>query len=260
MWDRPGASYGRSMTARSITDHHRPGDGRPARRRLPPLLLRLRRRRRTLRRRRLLRPAAPDVALPAPGTGRRRSPRQLRSIAEGPVDIDVVRTIPTATGFVTEHVETQHTPDRRDDRPAPPPVRGATTAASRAVTTYCNGGWDDELRARHAAEAPMIRPDDRDDRPCSYRHVHRNRRRELRALLRTRPSPPPCPCRCSRPPTCSPGERVLDVACGTGLIARLAAALRRPAAPSPGIDLAPDMIDVARAATDPGRAIDWHVG
>jgi hypothetical protein len=27
-----------------------------------------------------------------------------------------------------------------------------------AVTTYCNGGWDDELRARHAAEAPMIRP------------------------------------------------------------------------------------------------------
>jgi hypothetical protein len=28
----------------------------------------------------------------------------------------------------------------------------------RAVTTYCNGGWNDELRARHAAEAPMIRP------------------------------------------------------------------------------------------------------
>ena len=27
-----------------------------------------------------------------------------------------------------------------------------------AVTTYCNGGWDDELRARHAAEAPMVRP------------------------------------------------------------------------------------------------------
>jgi len=26
-----------------------------------------------------------------------------------------------------------------------------------AVTTYCNGGWNAELRARHAAEAPMIR-------------------------------------------------------------------------------------------------------
>ena len=82
---------------------------------------------------------------------------QLRSIAEGPVEIDVVRTIPTATGFVTEHVETQQTPG------------GVMTARRihlcevvddriRAVTTYCNGGWDDELRARHAAEAPMIRP------------------------------------------------------------------------------------------------------
>ena len=36
---------------------------------------------------------------------------QLRAIAEGPVEIEVVRTLPTATGFVTEHVETQHTPD-----------------------------------------------------------------------------------------------------------------------------------------------------
>ena len=27
------------------------------------------------------------------------------------------------------------------------------------VVGYCNGGWDEELRARHAAEAPMLRPD-----------------------------------------------------------------------------------------------------
>ncbi len=27
-----------------------------------------------------------------------------------------------------------------------------------AVTTYCNGGWDEEHRAQHAAEAPMVRP------------------------------------------------------------------------------------------------------
>ena len=58
---------------------------------------------------------------------------------------------------MTEHVETQHTPD------------GVMTARRIhlcevrdgricAVTTYCNGGWDDELRARHAAEAPMVRP------------------------------------------------------------------------------------------------------
>lgn len=78
---------------------------------------------------------------------------QLRSIAEGPVTVEVVRTIPTVNGFVTEHVETQHTP------------AGALTARRlhvclvrdgriEAVTTYCNGGWDDELRARHTAEAP----------------------------------------------------------------------------------------------------------
>lgn len=83
--------------------------------------------------------------------------QQLRSIARGPVDIDVTRTVPTATGFVTEHVETQHTPN------------GVMTARRihlcevqhgciTAVTTYCNGSWDDELRARHAAEAPMIQP------------------------------------------------------------------------------------------------------
>ena len=82
---------------------------------------------------------------------------QLRSIAQGPVEIAVLRTIPTANGFVTEHVATQHTPagsfvarrlhlcEVRDGRIC-------------AVTTYCNGGWDEELRVRHAAEAPMIRP------------------------------------------------------------------------------------------------------
>ena len=36
---------------------------------------------------------------------------QLQSIAAGPVEIEVVRTVPTTTGFVTEHVETQHAPD-----------------------------------------------------------------------------------------------------------------------------------------------------
>jgi hypothetical protein len=82
---------------------------------------------------------------------------QLRSIATGPVEIDVVRTIPTATGFVTEHVETQHDPAgvlvaRRLH------VCEVTDGRITAVTTYCNGGWDDELRARHAADAPMIRP------------------------------------------------------------------------------------------------------
>ena len=132
-------------------------DRRPAERRVPPLLLRLRR--------------APTTCSPPTRSSTccrrcggsssrapaRRSPTSCARSPKGRVEIEVVRTVPTATGFVTEHVETQHTPagvivarrlhlcEVRDGRIC-------------AVTTYCNGGWDDELRARHAAEAPMIRP------------------------------------------------------------------------------------------------------
>ena len=45
-----------------------------------------------------------------------------------------------------------------------------------------------------------------------------------------------------------PGERVLDVACGTGLIARLAAERVGPAGTVTGVDLSPDMVRVARTA------------
>ena len=53
-----------------------------------------------------------------------------------------------------------------------------------------------------------------------------------------------------------PGDgRVLDVACGTGVVARLAAGAGR--ARVTGIDLNPAMIDVAREAAP---AIDWRLG
>jgi hypothetical protein len=84
---------------------------------------------------------------------------QLRAIAEGEVSVRLLRVVATASGFVLEHEETS---------------RGARTETARRlwlcevrdgritdVTGYCNGGWDDELRARHAAEAPMLRPERR---------------------------------------------------------------------------------------------------
>ena len=55
-----------------------------------------------------------------------------------------------------------------------------------------------------------------------------------------------------------PGERVLDVACGTGLIARLAAERIGSSGTVTGLDLSPDMIDVARAVSP--SDIRWHVG
>jgi hypothetical protein len=88
--------------------------------------------------------------------GRAAFAAQLRAISEGESRSRILRVVPTATGFVMEHEETQ---------------RGARTEVARRlwlcevrdgriaeVTCYCNGGWDDDLRARHAAEAPMLRP------------------------------------------------------------------------------------------------------
>ena len=58
-----------------------------------------------------------------------------------------------------------------------------------------------------------------------------------------------------------PGQRVLDVACGTGVIARIAAERVGPAGAVAAIDVASDMIDVARATPAPtAPTIEWHVG
>lgn len=82
---------------------------------------------------------------------------QLRTIARGPVTVEVLRTVSTAAGFVHEHEERQE-------------VDGEVYSARRLwlcevrdgriteVTGYCSGEWDEALRARHAVEAPMVRP------------------------------------------------------------------------------------------------------
>lgn len=83
---------------------------------------------------------------------------QLRELAEGPIHVQVLRTAPTDSGFVTEHEERGE-------------VHGRIVSARRMwlcevrdgliaeVVGYCSGEWDEELRARHAREAPMIRPE-----------------------------------------------------------------------------------------------------
>lgn len=56
-----------------------------------------------------------------------------------------------------------------------------------------------------------------------------------------------------------PGERVCDLACGTGLIARLAAEQVGATGSVIGVDLAGDMLDVARSVpAASGAPIDWQ--
>jgi SAM-dependent methyltransferase len=58
-----------------------------------------------------------------------------------------------------------------------------------------------------------------------------------------------------------PGERVLDVACGTGIVARRAAALVQPGGAVAGLDSNRGMLEVARAAAAEVRpVIDWRAG
>ena len=54
----------------------------------------------------------------------------------------------------------------------------------------------------------------------------------------------------------APGERVLDVACGTGVVTRLAAAAVGPTGVTAGLDPVPPMLHAARTASPAG--IEWH--
>jgi hypothetical protein len=72
-------------------------------------------------------------------------------------EITVVRTIPTVSGFVTELVG-RHEEDgieMTDRKIVLCEVRGDQVSE---MTVYCSGDWDPELRARHAAEAELLRP------------------------------------------------------------------------------------------------------
>jgi ubiquinone/menaquinone biosynthesis C-methylase UbiE len=55
-----------------------------------------------------------------------------------------------------------------------------------------------------------------------------------------------------------PTERILDVACGTGVVARLAAARVRDPGAVAGLDVNPGMLAVARSATPNDANIDWY--
>jgi hypothetical protein len=69
----------------------------------------------------------------------------------------VVRTIPTATGFVTEFLGRHEANGEEitDRKILLVEVRRRRIAE---LTVYCSGDWDTALRDRHASETELIRP------------------------------------------------------------------------------------------------------
>lgn len=55
-----------------------------------------------------------------------------------------------------------------------------------------------------------------------------------------------------------PGQRVLDVACGTGVVTRMAAERVRSSGAVAGLDVNAGMLAVARSETPPDISIDWY--
>jgi ubiquinone/menaquinone biosynthesis C-methylase UbiE len=61
--------------------------------------------------------------------------------------------------------------------------------------------------------------------------------------------------------TLQAGDRVLDAACGTGIVTRVAAQRFRHLAHLVGVDLNPGMLDVARSHTPTtGVPVEWQQG
>ena len=73
-------------------------------------------------------------------------------------EVTVVRTVPTATGFVAELSERVREDDGKDITGREIVLCTVRDGRISELTVYCTGDWDEELRARHAAEAPMLRP------------------------------------------------------------------------------------------------------
>lgn len=81
-----------------------------------------------------------------------------RDLAPKGSGINILRTTPTLSGFVTEYEEFEEQEGRllTSRKLILCEVREGRIAE---LVVYCTGEWDEELRARHAIEAPMIRGD-----------------------------------------------------------------------------------------------------
>ncbi len=77
-------------------------------------------------------------------------------VAHGPA-VDVVRTTTTEDGFLAEHLVSETVPDRGFLTARRLHVCTVRDGQIAEMTVFCSGDWDEALRARHAAEAPILR-------------------------------------------------------------------------------------------------------
>ena len=82
----------------------------------------------------------------------------LQGYSPDGAEITVVRTIPTATGFVTELVGRHHEEQGQEMTDRKIVLCEVSAGRITELTIYCSGDWDDELRARHASETTLLRP------------------------------------------------------------------------------------------------------
>ena len=89
--------------------------------------------------------------------GRDQFAAWLAGYAPAGTEVDVARTVPTASGFVTE-LTGRHEEDGAEMTDRKIVLCEVRDGRVSELTIYCSGDWDADLRARHAAETTLLRP------------------------------------------------------------------------------------------------------
>ena len=89
--------------------------------------------------------------------GRDQFAAWLAGYAPAGTEVDVARTVPTASGFVTE-LTGRHEEDGAEMTDRKIVLCEVRDGRVSELTIYCGGDWDADLRARHAAETTLLRP------------------------------------------------------------------------------------------------------
>jgi hypothetical protein len=81
----------------------------------------------------------------------------IKSFMPHGADTTVVRTVPTAAGFVTEFAG-RHDQDGEEITDRKMLLAEVRDGRIAGLTIYCSGDWNSQLRARHSVETQLIRP------------------------------------------------------------------------------------------------------